>query len=315
MKRSLCGAVDLSRPVGAEILEEEGPCIFARPQKDRIGMSSSLIDDTTGGPTLIDGYPCAPWPQQGPEHIYQLDVAAGDTLQFWAGLTDVDPLVDHDIFLLNGCDTDSCLIGANTELSAALTGGTYYLVIDGANGDAGPYNLEFVTTYVGLSPLACLTATPVDLSQGIVLYDDTLFDRYNAIQTYECSPSIMKGGEVWYTFTLPAPVDNQWGGKDYSSVRVEFESLYILLDVGLWLFDGCGTSPVCLDYVNDYQAGIPEKLTYTNETDAEITVYLGVDCWRNPSEAATGSYSLKIVSDIIAETEKKSFGSVRALYR
>jgi hypothetical protein len=280
-----------------------------------VGMSSSFQDSTTGGTNQIDGYPCAPWSEKGPEHIYQLIVAAGDTLQFWARLANIDSQIDHDLFLLSGCDTDSCRIGANTELSAALTGGTYYLVIDGAGGDEGPYTLEYSTSYVGLAPLACLTATPVDLAQGEVLLGDSLYNKFNSIQTYDCSATLMRGGEDWFALTLPAPVDNQWGGKDFSGFKVEFESLFSLLDVGLWLFDGCGTNPVCLDFVNEYQAGIPEQLSYTNETDEEITVYLGVDCWRNPGETATGSYTVKITSDIVAPTEKKSFGSLRALYR
>jgi hypothetical protein len=280
-----------------------------------VDMSSGFRDSTTGGVNQVDGYPCAPWSEKGPEHVYQLDVAPGDTLQFWAGLTDIDPQIDHDLFLLNACDNDSCRIGANTELSATLTGGTYYLVIDGAGGDEGPYTLEYSTSYVGLAPLACLTATPVDIAQGEVLLSGSLFIQFNSVQTYECSDTLMRGGEKWYSLTLPAPVDNQWGGKDFSGFKVEFEALYQLLDVGLWLFDGCGTNPACLDFVNEYQAGIPEQMSYTNETDEEITVYLGIDCWRNPSESATGSFTVKITSDTVVPTEKKSFGSLRSLYR
>lgn len=280
-----------------------------------IGVANSLQNDTTGGTSQISGYPCAPWSQQGPEHIYQLTVAEGDTLQFQAELTNLDPQVDHDIFLLNACDTDSCIVGENTEFSAALTGGTYYLIIDGAGGDEGPYTLEYSSGYVGVAPIACAIAIPVDLDPGEAVFEGTLYNQFNSVQTYECSSNILKGGELWYSLTLPAAKDNQWGGKDFSGFQVEFDSLYLLLDVGLWLFSDCGTNPVCLDYVNDYQAGIPEKLSFSNESDEQVTVYLGVDCWRSPSESATGAFTIKINSDLVVETEKKSFGSIRALYR
>jgi len=129
-----------------------------------IGLTGSLVDDTTGGTNLIDSYPCAPWQEMGPEHIYRLDVAAGDTLQFWAGLRDMDPDIDLDIFLLNGCDTDSCLIGANTELTADLTGGSYYLIIDGAGSGSnfaeGPYTLDITARYIGVPPEICDPGEP-----------------------------------------------------------------------------------------------------------------------------------------------------------
>ena len=280
-----------------------------------IGNNGSLMNDTTGASSQIDGYPCAPWPQQGPEHIYQLDVAAGDTLQFWAGLTNVDDEIDHDLFLLSGCDTDSCMIGANTEVSATLTGGTYYLIIDGAGGDAGPYTLEYSSRFVGVSPVACLIATPVDIGQGESIFSSNLFGLADFVQSYGCSPFIVRGGEKWYTLTLPAPVDNQFGGLDFSEIQIEITELALALDIVMWLFDGCGQNPACLDFVNNHNAGIPERLTYRNETDGEITLYLGVDCWRNPDESGAGFFTIKFTSDIIAQTEKTSFGSLRALYR
>ena len=286
-----------------------------------VWLSSSLIDSTTGGTNLIDSYPCAPWQEMGPEHIYQLDVAAGDTLEFWAGFRNVDPLIDLDLFLLNGCDTDSCLIGANTELTAILTGGSYYLIVDGAgsasNFAEGPYTLEYTTRYVGVSPEICApgVATEVDIGQAESTFEGNLFGLFNYIQSYDCSPILLKGGEKWYTLTLPPPVGNQFGSQDFSEFKVEFLILAPTLDVALWLFDGCGANAVCLDYVNDKIGGIGETMTYRNETDQEITVYLGVDCFRAPTESGTGYFTIKFASETIVPTKKTSFGSLRALYR
>jgi hypothetical protein len=285
-----------------------------------VGLSGSRADDTTGGTNLIGSYPCAPWRQGGPEHIYELTVAEGDTLEFWAGLRVLDPPVDHDLFLLNGCDTDSCLIGENTEFTAILTGGTYYLIVDGASSSPlfeGPYILDYACRYVGVAPLACVPGivTEVDIDQAETIFAHNLFGQFDAVRSFECSPILMRGGEKWYTLTLPPPVDNQFGGQDFSEFKAEITDLDFTLDIGLWLFDGCGISPNCLDYVNDSIGGRSETLRFRNETEQEITVYLGVDCFTPPSESGTGFYSIKFTSDIVVPTEKTSFGSLRALYR
>jgi hypothetical protein len=285
-----------------------------------VGLADSLLDDTAGGTNLINSYPCAPWQELGPEHIYQLEVAAGDTLEFWAGLRNVDPAIDHDLFLLTGCDTDSCRVGVNTEFIAVLTGGTYYLIIDGAGGgqpDEGPYTIYYTTRYVGVDPQACEPgfATEVDLSQPETVIEGNLFGQNDLVRTFSCSPTQLRGGEAWYTMTLPAPVGNQFGGQDFSQFKVEFTVLAPTLDIGLWLFDGCGINPTCLDYVNDRIGGIGEVLTYRNETDAAMTVFLAVDCWRPPTELGTGFFTIKFTSDLIVPTENTSFGSLRALYR
>jgi len=286
-----------------------------------VGLSGSLVNDTTGGTNLIDSYPCAIWREEGPEHIYQLEVAAGDTLQFWAGLRNVDIDIDHDLFLLNGCDTDSCLIGENTELTANLTGGTYYLIIDGAGSgggaDEGPYTVAISARYVGVPPKVCEPgwATEVDISLAEQEFPGNLFGRNDLVRSYECSPILVKGGEQWYTLTLPPPTGNQFGGKNFSEFTVDFTEVAFPMDIALWLFDGCGTNPVCLDYVNDSTAIQSETMTYRNETDEEITVYLGVDCFRAPTESGTGYFTIRFTSDIVVPTEKTSFGSLRALYR
>jgi len=286
-----------------------------------IDLTGSLTDDTTGGTNQIDSYPCALWNEPGPEHIYELVVAAGDTLQFWAGLRDVVDEVDHDIFLLNGCDTDSCLIGDNTEITANLTGGTYYLIIDGAGSgaaaDEGPYTVEISARHIGVPEEICDPggAIEVVLSLDDQEFPGNLFGKPNLVQSFECSPILVKGGEQWYTLTLPPPADNQFGGKDFSEFTVDFTQVTFPMDIALWLFDGCGNNPVCLDYVNDWTAIRSETLTYRNETDEEMTVYLGVDVFRGPTEEGLAHFTIRFKGDVIVPTEKTSFGSFRAMYR
>lgn len=287
-----------------------------------IGTPGSLVEDTTGGTNLIDGYPCAIWEEKGPEHIYQLEVSAGDTLEFWAGLRNVTNEVDHDIFLLNGCDTDSCLIGVSTEFTAILTGGTYFLIVDGYTGSGaaaseGPYTLEFTCRSVGVNPIACIPgfAQVVDLELPAPVFDGNLFGQADFVRTFECSPIPLKGGEKWYTLTLPPPTGNEWGGQNFPEFTAEITDLATTLDVALWLFDGCGTNPQCLGYVNDAIGGQSESLTFMNETDQEVIVYLAVDCFREPTESGVGYFSIQFTPNTVVENEKTSFGSLRALYR
>ena len=58
----------------------------------------------------------------------------------------------QDIFLMTDCDTDSCLVGDNTELAAVLVPGTYYLAVDtfGSNtAPGGPYTLTLSAFWPG----------------------------------------------------------------------------------------------------------------------------------------------------------------------
>jgi len=282
-----------------------------------LGYSGSLVGDTTGGTNQVTSYPCAPWNESGPENIYQMVVAQGDTLQIHAEIVNLDPDVDHDLFLLNACDTDSCIVSDNTEFAVDLTEGTYFLIIDGYGGDAGPYTVDISVGFVGLPPYVCAPgfATVVDVAQPSTSFEGNLWNKLDSLTGYRCSPILLKGGETWFSLVMPGAVGNQFGGMDYSQFTVDLTQVYSTLDIGFWLFDGCGTSPVCLDYVNDGTAGQLESLTYRNESDQEVQVYLGVDCFNAPAELGTGMFSLEFTTDIIAPTEKTSFGSLRALYR
>jgi hypothetical protein len=268
----------------------------------------TLQDSTTGGTNTIDNYPCAPWNELGPEHIYRLEVT--EELEFWAGLRNTTDEVDHDLFLLSDCDTDSCLVGANTELSARLAPGTYYLVVDGAgtaNPAAGPYTLEYVTRWPGVPPVVCVPgfATPVDGAATELDLDNNLFGKADLMRSYDCSPLLVRGGEAWYALTLPG----------IHEVTVSFTAVAAALDVALWLFDGCGPEAVCLDYANDKIGGQSEQLLILNEGAEPVTVYLGVDSFRAPTDTFAGQYTIRFAGQSNVAIEKKSLGSVRALYR
>ncbi|MBK8167127.1 MAG: hypothetical protein IPK64_14400 [bacterium] len=265
-----------------------------------------LTADTTGGPALVPGYGCRPWPEQGPEHIYRLEVTAD--VQLRAALSDLGTQ-DLDLFLLDGCDTDACLAGANAELVAVLTPGTWWLVVDGYGTDApaaGPYALTLETRWVGVPPPVCLPggAAPVMCAARL---DSTLADAPDLMQAYDCSPSLLTGGEVWCELTVP--------GLHDLSARATPDSRAPTLDLALWLFDGCGPAAVCLGFVDARAGGQQETIDWSNTDAGPITVYLAVDTRRAPDSAVTGSFGLSVDCQSHVAAERRPLGSVKALYR
>jgi hypothetical protein len=273
-------------------------------------LAETLITgDTTGGPTLLSGYGCLPWSEQGPEHIYRLEVT--EDLQLWAGLSDLGAN-DLDLFLLDGCDTDQCLVGANTELQMLLPAGTYWLVVDGYGSSspaAGPYTLTLETRWPGVPPQICQAggATEVTCAGATIPLDGDLLGAANLLQAYECSPSLVTGGEQWYAVALP--------GLHQVSVRAAPAAYAPTLDLVLWLFDGCGAAAACLNYIDLKAGGQVETLLFENLSADPVTVYLAVDARRAPTVTGSGDYSLDFVCQTKVANEVMSAGSVKGMWR
>lgn len=268
-----------------------------------------ITGDTTGGPTLLPGYGCLAWSEQGPEHIYRLEVTAD--LQLWAGLSDLG-VNDLDLFLLDGCDTDQCLAGANTELQMLLPAGTYWLVVDGYGSSvpaAGPYTLTLETRWPGVPPQLCLPggATEVTCAGTTIPLDGDLLGAANLLQAYDCSPSLVTGGEQWYSVTLP--------GLHEVSVRATPAASAAALDLVLWLFDGCGAAAACLDHVDLKAGGQVETLAFENLSADPVTVRLAVDARRAPTMPGSGEYALDFICQSTVANEARSAGSVKAMWR
>ena len=232
-------------------------------------------------------------------------------LQLWAGLSNLGAN-DLDLFLLDGCDTDQCLAGANTELQMLLPAGTYWLVVDGYGSSspaAGPYTLTLETRWPGVPPQVCLPggATAVTCANEIITIEGDLLGTTNLLQAYACSPSLVTGGEQWYAVTLP--------GLHQVSVPAVPVLSPSTLDLVLWLFDGCGSSALCLDYVDLKAGGQVETLAFENLSADPVTVYLAVDARRAPTVAGSGEFTLSFKCKDNVATEVESAGSVKAMWR
>jgi hypothetical protein len=285
-----------------------------------VGWSLTVDDNTAGGPSNLPGYSCLPaWNEDGPEHIYRLEVA--QELEFWAGLSNLG--ADLDLFLLAGCDgagcqpgacdTDNCLVSANMEFTALLAPGTYFLVVDtwgSGSPSGGAYTLRMDGRWRGVPSGNCSAADPVALACSAV--DTTgadLFGQPDLLRTYDaCGDTvevtyIKRSGEVWYAIDAP--------GQHMVSLTAVPDTT--TLDLALALFTGCGPGATCLAFVDEELAGLPEILAWPQEAAAAETVWLAVDAVRPPLEGEGGFQLIFDCGTVPAEAT--SFGDFRARFR
>ncbi|MFO7652372.1 MAG: hypothetical protein R6X25_00965 [Candidatus Krumholzibacteriia bacterium] len=273
---------------------------------DTITVTAALVDtlrgDTSGGASQADGYPCSPWQETGPEHIYRLEVAEETELR--ATLLDLGG-VDLDLFLLDACNTEGCIGHANEELAGRLPAGTYFLIVDGYLGAEGSYGLALEGRHPGVPPEICapndFVVVVEETQNQTIEWAGDLAGQPNRIQVDSCSPTIFAGGEEWFAVTLP----------DSGSLSVNFTEISPTLDVALWLFDDCGTDAACLAFADRHAAGTGETLVWRNLLGRRTTVYLAVDSFRSPQPGA-GAYRLGLG---LVAAKHRSFSDVRALFR
>ena len=141
------------------------------PTFDELDRQRELLADTT-----------QPNPEQDPNEVIELVLG---------------PLDDLDIFVLdpsNGCSASSCVAYGDATVSWAVTAGsTWYIAIDGANGDVSPY--ELTITEVGTTPppppsteSSCTDGLDDD-ADGLVDCDDPGCGAANACQVGTCIPA------------------------------------------------------------------------------------------------------------------------------
>ena len=100
-------------------------------------------DTSTFGIDAITSYPaCGPQDERGNEVYYRIEITAPAMLHAYI----IDSGADIDVHLLRGkADAASCIARGDTEVSMAVTPGTYYLVADTFAGKAGDYTIVVMT--------------------------------------------------------------------------------------------------------------------------------------------------------------------------
>lgn len=305
----------LRLPSGARVAL---PCDSPQGVIELVAFQADTIIATTAGEGVADSYGCEAWDESGPEHIYRLEVTEQLTADFWLA----DNVVDHDLILLSDCDSDSCVIQANTQISATFLPGTYYLVVDGYGGAAGEYELKVDTRAVGVPDIVCTGDGTVDLGTFTIetVLDPTvgnLFEQPNYVSVADCNDGLAatRGGERWYRITLAAADNTYDDGTDLGAVELNLTATpeSAALDLALWLWNGCGAEAECLAFVDDVAQGAAESLVFLNDLEQEFTMYLAVDCTVPAGDSTSGEFTL--ATEVEVQAEQRSLGDIRSLFR
>ena len=250
------------------------------------GEIDTWANNELGSTNAIDSYSCVAWDESGPEYTYSYTAAvhgqatvnisliADEIIEFILG-----PMEDLDLFILDangGCDADGCVAYGDDTVSWEVTpGSTWYIVVDGHQGDASPYDLTL--NVVETAPPA--PTTEVDCTDGLDDDADGLFDcedsdcatnatcnenvcipsrvlscgqtdswsndgfgSWNFVDSYGCNSWNESGPEYSYLFTAPAN----------GSVTAALTNMDADLDVFIvGATDGqCDTEGACMTYGN-----------------------------------------------------------------
>ena len=123
----------------------EAACVPADAASAQIacGSTDSWSVDGEGSHDFVEAYSCNSYQYAGPEYTYTLTVEQPHavTLALTEEEADTDVMVIEEQGL--GCNPASCIAyGLSAANFEAEPGVTYYVVIDGYQGDVGSYNLE-----------------------------------------------------------------------------------------------------------------------------------------------------------------------------
>ena len=145
----------------------------------------TLTDQTNaGGGDNVDEYCCVPWDESGPEHVYTISVPNNGSLSI--SLSDIVG-GDVDILLLSACNPMLCVAGGDVSISViGLTGGTYYIVVDGFEGATATYSIS----------VTCLASCPAVICRpNLNPAVPNVGNRY-----IDGEWSVASGDTVYYTF-------------------------------------------------------------------------------------------------------------------
>jgi hypothetical protein len=122
-----------------------------------MAVGQTIWASNIGGDTNVDGYPdCVGWSEEGGEVVFELTIDGPSCVDIGISLWYRPDLYDLDWFLLASCnedagDEDNCIEYDDYGWPVdCIEPGTYYLVVDGADGD----ECEFVVSVYRNEPVA-----------------------------------------------------------------------------------------------------------------------------------------------------------------
>lgn len=154
-----------------------------------IGCDDSAQNSNVGAPSNVDYYSCISWLEPGGEVVFELVLPGPGHTTVSASLSGMP--CDLDVFLLGSCDEGDCIGYGNTSFTVpTLPSGTYYIVVDGYEGDACEFTLGVTCTDV---PSPCCP-----LLEECVAFDFNASD--GGFWTIPCG-----GTSVWEWGAAPSP--------------------------------------------------------------------------------------------------------------
>ena len=118
------------------------------------GATDSWNNGGAGSTNSVGLYNCVAWDESGPEYAYSYTATVNGTATVDVTETGWFNLSDLDVFVLNGasgaCDPLSCeAYGDATATWTVTAGSTWYIVVDGFQGDTSNYDLTLSVTASG----------------------------------------------------------------------------------------------------------------------------------------------------------------------
>jgi hypothetical protein len=295
---------DLSDRVPAEeSAENKGllDCSNATP----VVLDQTYTGDTNNGVNNVSTYSCSFFDESGPELVYELTLA--EPANFTVNLIP-EAGVDLDLAVLDQCDEDlGCLIVADAGVSTNTPqSGTIYFVVDGYNGAAGSFTLEFIRDPDPEPIDACerveqpLPGEEGDVLTGVFPISGNTCGSPNTVEFLDCADFAEAGADNWYEIVLlpDASID---------------AAVTSSADGALWILDACSEPLNCLAYGDATLTGETEVVSYTNDTGSTQVVYLVVDSYGTDT---CGDFTGEITINPpgVVDTEPASWGGIKSKF-
>ncbi len=274
-------------------------------------------DTNVGATDNVQYYSCASWAFDAGEVAYELTVDA--VYDVTIHLHPFDAGTDLGLFLLYGCDESMCLdysdgYGDEEIVRSLNPGFTYYIVVDGFNGDdEGDYTLS-VTCESGPEPPVELQGAE-DCNDGVCLEPAVARAITGTTEGYinDYDPITGASGSSCTGYQAEGPdVVYEVGLSDGASLVVDLERVGYW-DQALYLVTDCQDMDSC---VAGSDIGNIDHIEWTHVGPPAL-YYVIIDGY---SSTSYGEYILTYTHDGLScddpvANEVKSWGGVKALYR
>lgn len=248
-----------------------------------IACGQTVQGTTVGGTNTAPTYPCLPpefSDESGPENVYRIVLGATTDL-----VITLAPLAgdDLDLFLLGSCNENLCVGFSSTfpqpeVVFTCLAAGTYYVVVDGFEGAAGPYALSAACNdCVGSPPNEHCDGAQTLACGAVDVQTNTAGARNNyALTEAGCTGADSDGPDIVYRVVIP----------NGESVQLQFEEQ--TYDASVYLVTDCSDiQGSCLTGEDCFPFPCTDHVNYTNNTGSTLEAFLIVDGF-NPTDAGLG---------------------------